>query len=548
VKHIMRRPNKLFALISALMAAGLITALPGDFRPLKSTNKLQAQTVITPGRARKTRSARTQNTGVAVQPGRRKKGGPGRKNAAVDRWHIIQLDDKRIGYVRVTTRRLTKNRTTIVRTNTEHSLQLKRYGQKLKIRTLMETDETEQGDLISFSLEMRNPPAQTTRTVGRVDGKWLKVKATVAGRSDPNSVPWEPNIKSTDYQDRLLRETPLKPGQTRKLKAFVPELNQVITVHLAADNYRHVKLLDGKFRKLLLVRITRSSTPDMPVRVYLDEHGEPLKTETGFLGKTMVTYAVTEKVAMEKIAAGGDLDIAVNSLVHVGPIRRGHNARKVVYRVNTPGRDPAKYFVADKRQQIKQIDTETIELTVGRVEVPRRPVASKADREYLAAARFIQSDDARVIQHANRAARGQLDHSKMAVAMEQYVNKKLSKKNFSTALASAAEVAKSLEGDCTEHAILLAAMLRAKKIPSRIAVGLVYVEGREAFGGHMWTEALLGDEWIPLDATLGRGGIGAAHLKMAHSSFSDEGPAPVTAFLPLISVLGNLQIEIVKVD
>ncbi|HUG93880.1 MAG TPA: transglutaminase-like domain-containing protein, partial [Planctomycetaceae bacterium] len=93
---------------------------------------------------------------------------------------------------------------------------------------------------------------------------------------------------------------------------------------------------------------------------------------------------------------------------------------------------------------------------------------------------------------------------------------------------------------------LLAAMLRAQKIPSRIAVGLVYVDGLSSFGGHMWTEALLGETWVPLDATLGRGGIGVGHIKLAESSFSDEGPAPITSFLPLLKILGRMRIEVVE--
>src|SRR5262249_12940353 len=150
-----------------------------------------------------------------------------------------------------------------------------------------------------------------------------------------------------------------------------------------------------------------------------------------------------------------------------------------------------------------------------------------------------------VVAHARAAANGRSNPGILAETMERYVQRKLTKKNFSTAMASAAEVAETLSGDCTEHAVLLAAMLRARQIPSRIAVGLVYVEGPNAFGGHMWTEAWIGGEWIPLDATLGRGGIAAAHLKMSDSSFADDAPAPFAAFLPLVEVLGTMKIDVV---
>src|SRR5262249_18456864 len=107
---------------------------------------------------------------------------------------------------------------------------------------------------------------------------------------------------------------------------------------------------------------------------------------------------------------------------------------------------------------------------------------------------------------------------------------------------------KDLQGDCTEHAVLLAAMARARQIPSRIAVGLVYVAGATSFGGHMWTEVYINGTWVPLDATLGQGGIGADHIKFADSSFADEGALPpLSTFLPLVSVLGKMQIEIREV-
>jgi transglutaminase-like putative cysteine protease len=149
---------------------------------------------------------------------------------------------------------------------------------------------------------------------------------------------------------------------------------------------------------------------------------------------------------------------------------------------------------------------------------------------------------------ARNGASGETDPVKAAYRLERYVSTKLKTKNFSTALASAAEVAASLEGDCTEHAMLLAAMLRARQIPSRVAVGLVYVESVQSFGGHMWTEALLNGAWIPLDATLGQGGIGGGHIKLADSNMADDSPVLVTAFLPLMEVLGKMKIEVLRAE
>ena len=197
---------------------------------------------------------------------------------------------------------------------------------------------------------------------------------------------------------------------------------------------------------------------------------------------------------------------------------------------------------------VKKTGKETGELTITAAPIPEKATVQAVGDEFIAASQYLQRDDDLVQQHAQKAAGDATDPAQIARRMEQYVQKTLTKKDFSTAMASAGEVAKTLQGDCTEHAVLLAAMLRAKGIPSRVAVGLVYVDSLSAFGGHMWTEANLNGQWIPLDATLGRGGIGAAHIKLSDSSLSDDGPAAISSFAPLMLVIGQLKIDVKSVE
>ncbi len=82
---------------------------------------------------------------------------------------------------------------------------------------------------------------------------------------------------------------------------------------------------------------------------------------------------------------------------------------------------------------------------------------------------------------AKQAAGDEKDPWRVAVALERFVNREVKKKDFTQAFASAAEVAKTREGDCTEHAVFLAALARARGIPARVAIGLVYLEGEQAF-------------------------------------------------------------------
>ena len=72
-----------------------------------------------------------------------------------------------------------------------------------------------------------------------------------------------------------------------------------------------------------------------------------------------------------------------------------------------------------------------------------------------------------------------MDPWEKANAINHWVYRNIRDKNFKVAFAAAGEVARNLSGDCTEHAVLAAAMCRAVGVPSRVVVGLVYVENLE---------------------------------------------------------------------
>merc|ERR1719261_959477 len=72
----------------------------------------------------------------------------------------------------------------------------------------------------------------------------------------------------------------------------------------------------------------------------------------------------------------------------------------------------------------------------------------------------------------------------LAYSLRDLVHSHIQDKHLSTAYASASETARTGSGDCTEHAVLLAALLKARGIPSRVCHGLVYVEqGGSAING-----------------------------------------------------------------
>jgi len=170
----------------------------------------------------------------------------------------------------------------------------------------------------------------------------------------------------------------------------------------------------------------------------------------------------------------------------------------------------------------------------------------KPTDEDLAANNLVQCDDPKIVEISTRAAPPAEDAWTTAVALERFVATTIKKKNFSQAFATASEVAQSLEGDCTEHAVLLAALCRARKIPARVAFGLVYYPPQQGFAYHMWNEVWIADRWIPLDGTLGLGGIGADHIKLGDSNLSNS--TGLAAMLPVVHVFGRLELEVIEAE
>jgi transglutaminase-like putative cysteine protease len=460
-------------------------------------------------------------------------------------WQVIYLGKGRIGYSRVLSRPMTIQGHLIQKTEAEMRLSFKRFGQPLRMEMRQETEESADGTLLNFLLEIKNPPAAPTRTTGRVEGNRLVGEMNVGGTAREYSIPWEAGIKSAAYLDRLPRERPLNPGAIVSLRVFLPEQMQISDVRLSAGRKEPVLLLNGHRRTLQKVTTVESVLPQSAVQSYLDERGQTVVSTTEMLGQTLTSYTVTAGEALKEVA-GEELDLAVSTLVQSKAIPHAHQTKRAVYRIKMHGEDPTPFFPNGPNQKVIRTGVDECRITV----LAAPPAGSnrniRVDRQYLAGSRYLQTTDPAVMMHADQAARGITDPAQIAVAMEKYVHDQIRKKDFSTALGSAAEVAKSLKGDCTEHAVLLAAMLRVRNIPSRIVVGLVYIEPLAAFGGHMWTEALLGDHWAPLDATLGLGGAGADHIALAESSFADSVASPISTFLPLLRVLGRIELTVVE--
>jgi len=131
------------------------------------------------------------------------------------------------------------------------------------------------------------------------------------------------------------------------------------------------------------------------------------------------------------------------------------------------------------------------------------PAQDKPTPKDTAPSFVIDYDDPRFVSLWSKVAKKHGEHPEVAVLVDvvaQHIDVKTTTRLFDTA----AEVAKSRQGDCTEHATLLTALLRRSGRPARLVTGLaVLVDGHEvgAFG-HAWAELYTEGVWQVADAAL----------------------------------------------
>jgi transglutaminase-like putative cysteine protease len=282
--------------------------------------------------------------------------------------------------------------------------------------------------------------------------------------------------------------------------------------------------------------------------VWVDEQGRWQKQRNEDLG--LETFRVTKEQAL---AAGraSPPNLLFDTLIKIErPIPNPASARSIRYRVRLENNDPAELFASSALQSVKSIDSRTAEITVRSVDSPGadRPAAA-ADRpteDDRKPGVMIQSEHSAVVALAGEVGRDLTDRIALAKALTRFVHARMKRVDYTQAFATAAEVARDLKGDCSEHAVLLAALLRARGIPARVAIGLVYVEAAQAFGYHMWTESWADDRWLPLDATMGVA-AGATHIKVATTSLAAGLSDP--SFLRIARLLGGKpRIEVLAVE
>src|SRR5262245_14946675 len=461
-------------------------------------------------------------------------------------WDAISMQGKRVGYVRTIVANVKEDGRDLVRSSSFVRVVLSREGQASEQAMSFASWDTPDGEFVRFTSRMSSGPSEIAVSGAVRDGQ-LVMDLNTLGQKQSVKLPWSADWGGPVAVEESLKRQPLKPGEKRTIHCLLAALNVPGEVQLEALGEETVELSGGPQKLLKVKAVTIAGQHKIEELRWVDPRGESLKSLVPSLQQEAIRTTKTDALSP---AAGGPLDLMIASAVPVtGKLVPSSTSKQAVYRAHVKNGQIAGLFADCPSQRVKPIDDQTVELTVVAVR-PEQPLDGSArvvppvDAD-LQPSGFIQSNDPLIQQMASQATK-ETDPWKIACALESFAHRMVKNKNYSQAFATAADVARTLEGDCTEHALLLAALSRARKIPARAAFGLIYYPPKHGFAYHMWTEVWINDRWVPMDATLGLGGIGADHIKLGDSNFA--GSSPLTDLLSVVQVLGRLDLDVLSVE
>ena len=384
-----------------------------------------------------------------------------------DAWDVVQIKGQRVGHAETIVRLVEESGLRVAKVRQVTKFSLQRFGQETNLEMDYSDTETPDGVLIDFKLSVKQGTTPM-RTTGKVVGNHLELQIESQAQKQNHSMPWPLGAGGLLGAELSIRSKPLTPGEQRTVE-YLNMDNQPCTAELTAQKEVPVELLGGTFRLLKIDMVERMAPNAQGQRlaiqgtVWANAAGDVLKT--WIKPMSMETLRVTREVALAKTPLA-KLDLGETTLVKVDrAIPHAHDTKRVRYRIQLEDGDPLSAFPASPSQAVKRIDEHTADVTVQAIR-PGSGDEQKADTSDAPVDadrkpnNFIQSDDPLIADQAKEAAGDETDPWKVAVALEAFVNRAVTIKDFSQALATAAEVARNREGDCKAHAVYLAALAR----------------------------------------------------------------------------------------
>ncbi len=410
---------------------------------------------------------------------------------------------------------------------------------ELKLETATWTDPKGSPLLMRSSL---SSGGKTQRVEAKFSAKSIRVDIDNAGTKKTKTIKIPAGSKIVDDPLQIIIQGGLKVGTKRKFLVLDPTSVSLQENEVKVVGKRKTRVGETDVE----ATVVEIQAPQGLTTAYLSSKGDLLKVEApmNIVMLTETDKTPTRTIIPSERPVGSDpadndkpVDIATATrLVPDKPIEDPASLTKLT--IHLTGQQ-LKSIPNDDHQTVTQegkvwtIDVHPTKFAIGRsytIAQAARKMAAWTDP-----ALNIPSDDVKFIRLAKKITGTRLTVRAASSEIRKWVYGYMKPNATMGIVRDANDVLDSKQGVCRDYAILTVTLLRAAGIPSRLASGLVSLDGN--FYYHAWVEAWDGAKWIGVDSTTDRDQISAAHIKLAEGNVDKA-----FSFV----VLGKAKMEVVE--
>lgn len=238
------------------------------------------------------------------------------------------------------------------------------------------------------------------------------------------------------------------------------------------------------------------------IRLDLDARGRITAVIQPMFGTAVTTRPADRETALRSYPPYRVL----RNVMHKSPFRIAPGAAGGQIRYRFGFRDGIVFTPPETAEQRVRMDGDGVTLDICAACGPGLPAdpASLADARRATA--WLQRDHSRIQAMAAPVAKLNVSGARKMALLAERAKKVMTRVDF-TGHFSAVDALARGAGDCTEDAVILAALGRAAGIPTKVASGLVYSRERyhgvsNVFMPHSWTLAYVDGAWRSFDMSL----------------------------------------------
>jgi hypothetical protein len=348
---------------------------------------------------------------------------------------------------------------------------------------------------VSYRYERRDASG-TLVAEGRIVEGHFELSTTQNGATVKNTSPLAPGTTFSLAVEQETR-TKLKDGLSLQRTVILEEMGAPVVLKVSVKKTGESFKISSEFQGI-------QSEEEV------DARGRTLVARTPSMN--LVAYPIGR--APPDLLTGGTADLMALSTWMTKVVRPP--VSRVLYRITAP--DAESFSVPeDERQKIKERTKKTIVVEVKAGNTFTGPLSPERRKALTSATPYEATQDPRIVRAAAEAAKGAVDKRDEVKRLVDFVFKHVDAKGLDRGYAPAIATLEGRAGDCTEHSVLLSALLRARGFPTRLIDGII-VDGAKA-GYHEWVEVYLdGEGFVPADPTFGAFPAGPERLKLAEGS------------------------------